>query len=221
MQRVTTLSLSALLVFAGFATACSTGDQEGQQRQRTPGKSYQLPVEESALPTIELNETSLDDEGLQLADCAPTDDRCNENVALWDMLKLTKTKLQEYIATGHNVFAAGIAITRRTGTTRTRCVYVEIQERSGGKKIRVESLVPATQAPECKVGYGTGLSTATLGAAMKVGGNNYAAGVGIGAVYYDGSVAAGCAVGAVGYATQSYGTYGTVGGFCTEILAVP
>jgi hypothetical protein len=220
MQRTTPTLYVIALVTAAIATGCGSANQEAQERERFAGRSYELPVQESELPSFDLTALPEDDTSLSLADCAPGDTRCAENKALIDMLKLTRTKLAEYVATGHNVFAAGIALTRRTGSQRYRCVYVEIQERSQGKKIRLESLTPAGQPSECSVPYGTGITSATIGAIVKIGGNNWAAGVGVGAVYYDGAVAAGCAVGAVGYASEVYGSYGTVGAFCTEILAL-
>lgn len=216
MTRFKTISLIAALIAP--AAACSN-DQEGTERTKISGGYVEFSEPAAAeLPLIELHE--IEEEGFSLASCSSTDKNCKqaENQKLWDTLMLAGKKIQEGVYSGNNVYAAGVEWSNRNGKTVSRCIKVQIQQRNGGKVVVKDTLVPAGQAEECKVDSVNGLSGATLAIFAKIAGNNYAAGIGIGAVLYQQPYLVGCAAGAVGYVSETFqSSYGTAGAFCTQI----
>lgn len=131
-------------------------------------------------------------------------------------------KISEAYATTKDVVVVSVAYSVMDQTGIENCAYVQIQQSKFGEPTVLETLVPAGQAPQCVPSRKKGLGLGTIGFLVKLAGNNFAGGLGIGAVYFDGTNLAGCAAGAVGYASELYNAAdGTYGAWCSEVISVP
>ena len=205
MKKQLSIIIAALLV-----TNCGSGSAT-TERSSTSGAEYSIPVPESELPKLNLTKWNIESEGFELKD---------EDKSLRALMTEASKKIEAGLVSGNNLFVAAASYSIRNPNGMERCIKVQIQQRKAGKIIVKDEIVPEGQAPECKVSSNKGLSTATLGLLVKVG-NNYAGGIGVGAVYFDGKQVIGCAAGAVGYITESGSADGVAGAFCTQLVNVP
>ena len=215
MSRASYILVSFINV--AFLSACSTNEATTERTKVAGGIEYSIPANEAELPQIDLLPI---EDGLSLASCATKDRNCikAEDLKLWETLKKAGDKIREGVYTDPNVFAAGVAWGNFNFKTVTRCVKVQVQHRKNGKLIVDETFVPEGQGEECKVESIKGLTFATMAIFARVYGNNYGAGIGVGAVLYTEPYIVGCAAGVLGYASQTLGTAaGTAGAFCTQI----
>jgi hypothetical protein len=213
-----TVASYGLVALALIASACGP-QQQAQERQRT------FPAEEAAKGTPILETESYDSvESFTLAQTTKAAKAPAANpqaAALADLYKRAYERIAVAYSTKQNVVVVSIAysVTDMAGTTG--CAYVQIQQSNFGEPVVLETLTPTGQSATCVPTAKKGLGLGTVGLLIKLAGNNYAGGIGVGAIYYDGTSLAGCAAGAVGYASQTYNAAnGTYGAWCSEIVSV-
>jgi hypothetical protein len=199
-----------ILIAAIALSACGQPEATNTERSEVGGNEYTLPVPESELPEIQLEQWDINEPELNLA--SSKDD-------IKQMMKDAAKKIEEGYYSGNNLFVAAGAFSVSTQNGKEQCIKIQVQQRKSGKLIVKDEFVPAGQAEECTITGRQGLGLATLGLLVKVG-NNYAGGIGVGALYFDGTYAVGCAAGAVGYILETGAAWGTAGGFCTKLVNV-
>ncbi len=199
--------LAATLMSGLLLAAC--GEQQKTEREEVGGTAVQFSEPSPAgLPEIKL--TSWDSESFAL-----TADPNPKHQELIDLLKKAKEKIDAGLVSGNNLIVTGVSYGVANSKTES-CTKIQIQQRSNGKVVVKDELVPASQPPSCSVAPAKGLNFATMAILLKLY-NNWAGGIGVGAVAYVEPYIAGCAAGAVGYVLQTGEANGTAGAFCTKI----
>lgn len=196
-------------ILAGLMLAACGQQQEKTEREKIGGTAVQFDEPSTeGLPEIQLTEWN--DESFSLAK-----DPNPKHQEMLDLLKKAKEKIDAGLVSGNNLIITGVQYGLVNSKTET-CTKIQIQQRLNGKVIVQDELVPASQPAGCSVAPGKGLNFATMAILLKVY-NNWAGGIGVGAVAYIEPYIAGCAAGAVGYILQTGQANGTAGAFCTQI----
>lgn len=197
----------AASLLAGLLLAACGQQQEKTEREQVGGVQFNEPSAEG-LPEIQL--TSWESESFSLAK-----DPNPKRQEMIDLLTKAKEKIDAGLVSGNNLIVTGVQYGLVNSKTQT-CTKIQIQQRLNGKVIVQDELVPASQPAGCSVPPGKGLNFATMAILLKLY-NNWAGGIGVGAVAYIEPYIAGCAAGAVGYVLQTGEANGTAGAFCTQI----
>lgn len=214
-------SFASLAIFlAANLVACNQETSSTDRRSMTPAEEMAVGTPKLEIGAYESTEAFSSKKSEDEASLPEGSKESNNQVviSLYDRAaELIKTAY----AGSNNVYIASVAYSIRDGHSKTQCVYVQIQERSRGKRIAHETLTPEGQPEKCVPAQRKGLGLGSIGFLAKVAGNNYVGGLGVGAVYFDGTNLAGCAAGAAGYVSETYNaTDGTYGAWCSEIVDV-
>lgn len=223
-----------IVIASGAIVSCAKPSvQSGSDRERNPALDGASEV--PALQVAEMSdgdslESSSDVSSSGTKDVAEqpasqeADVQVRQKDALRDLMLEANKKVKEAYASENNIMVSGVAFGLKGENSKQSCIFVQIRQGKGRGTMVKETLTPAGQPEVCKPSHGQkarlGLGSmsfiARKGFTTK---NNYVGGIGAASIGFDGVNLAGCAAGAVGYASEDFNAAdGTAGAFCSQVV---